>query len=240
VDARALARKSAAATGIGVLSVVVGGLGVATAANGGALTLGKTNTTTHTTTLKDTKGTPLALKARRGKAPLTVNSDTLVKKLNAAEVGGLSAAQLQAQGSSAQFTVNLAIPTSLIIDLPPTTGTAPNEQLHPIVIVSTAKLAAGSYTVSASAAGINGACWIGLTPGASSAHQVGLIGPDAGTAAETSIVKVSKGQRIREYCAGATSSNQNEVISAGITSVRLGSTAPGVATIGNGTPMSRK
>jgi hypothetical protein len=85
-------QKSVAAVGIGALVVI--GTGSAVAATGHSLILGAKNTATKTTTLSDSKGTPLALSAPNGKAPLSVNSSTEVKKLNAALLDGLSASGL--------------------------------------------------------------------------------------------------------------------------------------------------
>jgi hypothetical protein len=88
---------------LGALSLVVGGLGVATAANGGSLTLGHSNTATKTTTLKDHKGTPLSLVGKKSKPPLKVNSNKEIAHLNAALVDGQHAGSLRTSGSAGQF-----------------------------------------------------------------------------------------------------------------------------------------
>jgi hypothetical protein len=75
------------AVAIGVLSVAVGGLGVAAAANGGSLTLGHSNSATKTTTLKDSKGTPLSLSGKKTSPPLKVNSSVKVKRGRRAQRG---------------------------------------------------------------------------------------------------------------------------------------------------------
>jgi len=90
-------RKLSGALLAGVAGVAVGasGLGVAGAATGGSFLLGRSNHETATATLTSDRGAPLALHAVKGQPPLTVNSSTMVRRLNAAEVGGLPAAALQ-------------------------------------------------------------------------------------------------------------------------------------------------
>lgn len=65
------------------------------AANGGALLIGKSNTATKTTKLKNSKGTALQLKSKKGKAPLKVNSSTTVKKLSADLLDGQDSTALR-------------------------------------------------------------------------------------------------------------------------------------------------
>ena len=103
-----LAGRSVVAGGIGVLCLVVGGLGVATAANGGSLVLGHHNSATSTTTLKDGKGTPLSLVGKKSKPPLKVNSSKQVAHLNASLLGGQSASALRTTGSGAITPTNVA------------------------------------------------------------------------------------------------------------------------------------
>jgi hypothetical protein len=91
---RELAGRSVVAGVIGTLCLAVGGLGVATAANGGSLVLGHHNTATSTTTLKNDRGTPLALVGKKSKPPLKVNSSKQVKHLNASLLDGESASTL--------------------------------------------------------------------------------------------------------------------------------------------------
>lgn len=78
----------------GVTTALVLGTGTAFASGGASVLLGHGNKTTHTTTISDTKGTPLSLKAKSGRAPLAVNSRTKVKNLNADTVDGLSSGSL--------------------------------------------------------------------------------------------------------------------------------------------------
>jgi len=67
---------------------VLGG-GSAVAATGGKFILGYSNSATKTSTLSNAYGTPLALTAKSGSAPLKVNSGTKVTYLNADRVDGL-------------------------------------------------------------------------------------------------------------------------------------------------------
>jgi hypothetical protein len=82
-------------TTLGVLTSLVLGSGVAAAATDGEFWLGRVNRTTHTTTLADTTGTPLSLRAPRGTAPLAVNSPVRVRNLNADLLDGLDAGVFQ-------------------------------------------------------------------------------------------------------------------------------------------------
>ena len=79
-------------------AIVLGGAGVASAANGGNFILGHSNTETLKSTLSNSNGTPLQLNASAGNPPLKVNSSVQVPSLNASEVGGLSASKLVAGG----------------------------------------------------------------------------------------------------------------------------------------------
>jgi hypothetical protein len=101
---RHLATRTTAVLAIGVMTVAVSGLGIADAANGGSLRLGHSNAATKTTTLKDSKGTPLSLVGKASKPPLKVNSKKLVSKLNAQFVGGKPVSQL-ASGVTSQLAV---------------------------------------------------------------------------------------------------------------------------------------
>jgi hypothetical protein len=91
---RQLAGRSVVAGAIGMLCLAVGGLGIATAANGGSLVLGQHNTATSTTKLADSNGSPLSLVGKKSKPPLKVNSSKQVKHLNASLLGGESASRL--------------------------------------------------------------------------------------------------------------------------------------------------
>src|SRR4051812_20200530 len=82
---------------IAVGAVFVAMSGTAVAANGGSLVLGRSNSATSTTTLSDSKDTPLALSGPKSEPPLKVNSSKKVAKLNADLVDGLDSAKLQAR-----------------------------------------------------------------------------------------------------------------------------------------------
>ncbi len=77
--------------------VLIGGANLAAyAANGQPLLMGKTNTATKKTTVKNNgSGPALHLKTQPGQAPLKVNRTKKVNKLNADLVDGASASDLQ-------------------------------------------------------------------------------------------------------------------------------------------------
>ncbi len=81
------------AIGAGIVAAVALAVpaGSATAANGGVWLLGRSNAETATTTVTNTKGTPLKLNAKSGTAPLAVNSTKVVGSLNADLVDGYHA-----------------------------------------------------------------------------------------------------------------------------------------------------
>lgn len=80
---------------LATLIVVVMAGGTAVAATGGTFILGRSNTASTVTTLSNTAGTPLALKATSGHAPLAVNTKTKVANLNSDLLDGLDSASLQ-------------------------------------------------------------------------------------------------------------------------------------------------
>jgi hypothetical protein len=140
-------RSGVAVGAIGVLSVVVAGVGVATAANGGSLVLGHANSATATTTLTDTSGTPLSLVGKSSKPPLSVNSSKQVAHLNASLLGGQSASTLGTSGSGVQTKwVNL----SRIFHAISTSDTAATK------VASTGTLKPGTYYVSVAVDAFNG------------------------------------------------------------------------------------
>ena len=79
-----------AALAAGALVAVVLTPGSAVAATAKSVLLGRTNKATTTTTISNSKGTPLALTAKKGSAPLKVSSSTKVAGLNADQLDGLS------------------------------------------------------------------------------------------------------------------------------------------------------
>jgi hypothetical protein len=85
--------RNLAPVALGAAIVCVGGAGIASAANGGAVGLGQHNTATQTTTIKSKHGPALSLQAHHGPA-LKVNSTKLIPKLNAQLLDGKSATQI--------------------------------------------------------------------------------------------------------------------------------------------------
>jgi hypothetical protein len=198
------------------LALAVGGAGIADAATGGAFLLGRTNRETSPATLANTRGTPLALSAPPGRAPLAVNRRAMVQNLNAQFVGGLGAAQLESAGG---FGVERGVPL---------TTTAAS-------VVQTGALRGGVYYVNASAfmsvgTGGQGAfCWIQVLGGSSPDYQSATTGEGDVSAAETSAVLVPSGGRVQEWCGvfHDSSSPGSRVQQAEITAIRILSSSPG-------------
>jgi hypothetical protein len=221
---RQLAGRSVVAGGIGVLCLAVGGLGVATAANGGSLTLGHHNTATTTTTLEDGSGTPLSLVGKKSKPPLKVNSSKRVKHLNASLLGGLSAAEVSA-GSVAVTRTDEITGATLSAD-------ADNATL----VARTAKLAKGTYYVSATAlldgpsgTGGGGFCYVSDSANNTDAALQFGGGEFAGflQATETVAVKLARSHTISEFCYG--NDTGATVYNAGILAVRIAHSKVGSA-----------
>lgn len=74
--------------------------GTASAATGGTFLLGQSNSESAKATLSSSAGTPLALKAPSGAAPLQVNRKILVRNLNADYLAGLHASAFQRRMTS--------------------------------------------------------------------------------------------------------------------------------------------
>jgi len=210
---RLLRSVSPAAVAVTV-SLLIGGAGFADAATSGTFILGKANTETSTASLSDAKGTPLALSAPAGKAPLAVNRTVMVHNLNAQYLGGLTATGLAATGGEG--------------------FTAPNSPPIPIssagrtVVASTGKLPAGTYYVTATAflsiADGDGpvSCWIAKATAPSVSYSAGGFGQQGGefTAAETAAVKVTAGDALEELCS-KYGTNDGLAINAGIVAIRV-------------------
>ena len=91
-----------AALAAGALVAVVLTPGSAVAAGAKSVLLGRSNSATTTTSLTNSKGTPLALTAGKGQAPLKVNSSRTVTNLSADRLDGLSSASfLRSNGKAA-------------------------------------------------------------------------------------------------------------------------------------------
>jgi hypothetical protein len=92
---------TAAALATGALVAVVLTPGSAVAASAKSVLLGRINSTTATTSLSNSNGTPLALSAGKGQAPLKVNSSRTVTNLSADRLDGLSSGSfLRSTGKS--------------------------------------------------------------------------------------------------------------------------------------------
>jgi hypothetical protein len=200
------------------LALVLGGAGLASAANGGSFILGKSNSETATAKLSNSTGTPLSLSAPLGKAPLAVNRNTMVNHHNAQFTGGMTAGQLQTTGG--------------VGFLPPNSDLPING--NPTVVASTGPLPAGVYYVNASAqvqvaAGdAFGTCAI-VGPGPDQTISVGGEGREGNVqASETAPVGVSAGDILREECFTG-GSHGSDVFDAGITAIRIQSSHQGPA-----------
>jgi hypothetical protein len=78
-----------------VAAIVLTGGGVAAyAANGGSLLIGRSNTGTAVTTLTNSAGTPMSLRAKTGYPPFAVNSSKTVTNLNADWIDGINGVNL--------------------------------------------------------------------------------------------------------------------------------------------------
>lgn len=211
---RALRSLSPSALVALTLALVLGGAGLASAANGGTFILGRANSETATASLANSRGTPLSLAAPAGRAPLAVNRTGMVKNLNAQYTGGRTAGQLQATGGDG-FTL---------------AGADTPIDSKGEVVVSTGPLPAGTYYVTATAllvvqAGdVGGFCRVVKNSGSGTgvsglggARQEGYV-----QAAETTAVAVSSGDTLGELCAIAGANNSGSVAyDAGIIAIRI-------------------
>src|SRR6202042_1778025 len=118
------------------LAFVFGGVGIAGAATGAAMILGRSNNESSTAKLSDSRGTPLSLSAPKTKAPLAVNRSVMVKNLNAQNVGGLSASSVKFTGGD-----GIAAPNADIA----------LEHATNVQVAGTGPLPAGTYYVTATA-----------------------------------------------------------------------------------------
>ena len=214
---RAMRALSPAALAL-TIGVVLGGAGLADAATGGNLILGKANHETSTASLTNSKGTPLKLSAPGHHAPLSVNQKVMVKNLNAQYVGGISASALQASGGDGYTT--------------PTTDTPVFDLTE---VASTGPLAAGTYYVTGSAlmevaAGDDEAfCGIAKSSSATILQWGGVSVPVSTstqwlTSAETLAVNVTSGDTLQEWCE-AFSTTDSFVYNASVTAIRIHSSS---------------
>lgn len=193
------------------LAFVIGGAGLAGAATGGNFILGKANAESSAASLSNSAGTPLALSAPSGKAPLAVNRNVMVKNLNAQYVGGLSAASLQVTGGDG-FTPRGA-------DTPFLSYTK---------IAATGPLPAGTYYVTATALlNVNSSDHAGFCYIAKASNPGGVISIGGGEqigyvqAAETAAVSVAAGDALQEWCYADGTVSGSYAFNAGITAIRV-------------------
>lgn len=118
-----------------VAALVLTGGGVAAyAANGGSLLIGRSNTGTAVTTLTNSAGTPMSLKAKTGYPPFAVNSSKTVTNLNADWIDGIQGSNLvQRTGAYAATTGNI-YGTSDWAPLDPTDPTSPPAEASNMII----------------------------------------------------------------------------------------------------------
>jgi hypothetical protein len=190
-------------------ALVLGGTGVASAANGGNFILGHTNSETTTSYLNNSNGTPLKLNAPGNAAPLKVSNSNLVSGLNAQFVNGMSPSQLATGGDG--FT---------------TAGTDTAINSTASEIVSTGALAAGTYYVNASAllfvtsGDFQGFCYVAKGSNGQALTYGGEDREGWFTAAETIAVHVNAGDTLQEWCY-SDGTNGSIVYDAGITATRV-------------------
>jgi hypothetical protein len=186
---RVMPRAAVATGAIGVMSLVVGGIGVATAAN---------------------------------------NGPNGARALAAHSVGSKASKSTTVKGSAAEIRGKLGDRMGVLL---PAATAGPPEVFHPVMIVETAKLAAGTYEATASATGSQAMCWI-ATSRASHAEEFSLIANES-SATTTQSIHAKKHQRIGEYCAtvrtGNPGTNPGNISEAGITAIAVTSNAAGKA-----------
>jgi hypothetical protein len=88
-------RRPSHATVVAYLALFIALGGTAAAATGGTFVLGGANTESTEASLSNSTGTPLALDAPSGHAPLAVNRTVQINNLNAQYLGGHTATQLE-------------------------------------------------------------------------------------------------------------------------------------------------
>lgn len=123
-----------------VAAIVLTGGGVAAyAANGGSLLIGRSNTGTAVTTLTNSAGTPLSLRAKTGYPPFLVNSSKPVTNLNADWLDGLSSANFVQRTGAYQATTGNIYGDSAWAPLDPTADPPgpPDETTNLIISVAT-------------------------------------------------------------------------------------------------------
>jgi hypothetical protein len=123
-----------------VAAIVLTGGGVAAyAANGGSLLIGRSNTGTAVTTLTNTAGTPLSLRAKSSAyPPFAVNSSKTVTNLNADWIDGIQGSNLvQRTGAYAATTGNIYGVSDWAPTDPSDPASPPDETTNLIISVAT-------------------------------------------------------------------------------------------------------
>jgi hypothetical protein len=194
------------------VSLLIGGAGFADAATGGNFLLGKANKETSTASLSDSRGTPLALSAPAGKAPLAVNRTVLVKNLNAQYLGGLTATGLAVTGGEGFTAPGTNAPISM-------TGADDD-------VASTGKLPAGTYYVTATATlqvangDMGGNCAIIKGSAPTIPINIGVAPVGTYSVAESAAVTVTAGDTLIERCV-TFGNNGSAAYDAGILAIQV-------------------
>lgn len=102
-----------AAFAVGVVTTLVVGSGTAVAATGGNFLLGKANTASTTTSLKNANGTALSLTSKAGTPSLKVSNATKVPNLNADRLDGYDGTQFALAGGQTNTVLGDAFPLDL-------------------------------------------------------------------------------------------------------------------------------
>ncbi len=195
------------------LTVIFAGAGIAGAANGGALILGRSSHESSVTSLVTSRGAALSLSAPKGKAPLSVNRSVQVRNLNAEYLGGLSAASLKLTGGDGFTSPEADIALS-----------------HDVYtrVAETGSVAAGTYYVQASAlvdltvGDTGGFCTIEINgTGLTDFGDGGGEGENYVQAAETGIIRLHGPGKFLEMCLADGTGSGTEVINAGIVAIRI-------------------
>jgi hypothetical protein len=128
-------------------------------------------------------------------------------------------------GSSASLKFSLGAPTEVVLPK--------SQPFRGHKIVTTAKLPKGFYEITAQFTGEDAICWLDtkVETFTASAHQFGIVDTDEiGSGGVTAGVPVHKGQRIGEYCGDVGSTDNGDILTAGITAIRVPKNLPGSVT----------
>ena len=124
--------------GFAAAIVLTGGGVAAYAANGGSLLIGRSNSATAVTTLTNSAGTPLSVKAKSGYPPFLVNSSRPVTNLNADWIDGINGVNLvQRTGPYSATTGNIFGDSDWAPTDPTDPASPPDETTNLIISVAT-------------------------------------------------------------------------------------------------------